>query len=270
MNVILNILKGIAKLAPIKTYRMAAYRRAFFAPGSQWPRFYGLFKSRSEAECADSTKSVSVGYDHPGMESVSLEIMTKTWTSDYPVLFWLSRVLRDQKGLFDLGGHIGTKYRAWRAYLNLPNDFIWTVCDLPNIVQAGKNLSADFPQLQFTTDRAAASGQHVLLTSGALQYADFDLNDVLNELPVKPIHILINKIPCHSQANVFTLEKIGDSVVPYRIFDSTGFIDKLQDMGYALVDQWTVQESCVRVPFTNLGEPVHFGFYLRNDKVSVI
>ena len=268
MRAIVNLLQKIKRLPPIIAYRKAAYREAFFAPGSQWPRFYGLFSSRREAEAIASTESKLVGYDHPMVAQVNLEAMAKIWTADYPVLFWLSRILRDQQGLFDLGGHVGTKYRAWQAYLDLPDDFTWLCCDLPKIVEVGRVMAADLPQLHFTTDRQTAADQDILLASGVLQYADFHLRDLLEGLASKPRHILLNKVPTHSQPDVYTLENIHHAVVPYRIFNETVLLKGLLDSGFAVIDRWTVPESSVRVPYTNLGEPVHFGYYLRYDEMS--
>jgi putative methyltransferase (TIGR04325 family) len=265
MNLVRSLLRSIARLPPVKWYRQAAYRRRFFAPGTSWPRFYGLFESRDDALSAAARGSNLVGYDHAEVAGINLDAMASIWTSDYPVLFWLSGLLSDQRELFDLGGHVGTKYLAWRNYLHLPADFTWRVCDLPSIVEAGKEMSKDIEQLQFTTDRQDADGTDILLISGVLQYADFNLAEMLKNLSHKPRHLLINKLPTHDREDLYTLENLIHSVVPYRIFDQAGFLRNLENAGYSLVDRWTVPESSVRVPFTDLGKPTHFGFYLRCD-----
>jgi putative methyltransferase (TIGR04325 family) len=182
----------------------------------------------------------------------------------YAIFFWLSKLIPRNYALFDLGGHVGTKYRAWREYLPLTDDFKWTVCDLPAIVEAGKKSASETPHLRFTSNLNEANKKPILLASGVLQYADFDLPSVLDSLPVKPTNLLINKVPSHKGPDVFTLEHLHYSVVQYRIFDEQKLLADFERSGYKLIDRWRVLESSVRVPFTELGRPKHFGYYLQN------
>jgi hypothetical protein len=62
---------------------------------------------------------------------------------DYPGLFWLGRSI--DAGLtrvFDLGGHIGIKYYAFRRVLSYPDSLRWTVCDVPSVVEQRPRLAA--------------------------------------------------------------------------------------------------------------------------------
>ncbi|MEL7311441.1 MAG: methyltransferase, TIGR04325 family [Pseudomonadota bacterium] len=263
MSIARKILQFIRNLPPIKARRLATYRQKFFAKGSRWPRFHGLFASRADAETYASAQSELVGYDHSEIATVSMEAMSEAWTSDFPVLFWMAKSLHSTRRLFDLGGHVGTKYRAWRSRLELPEAFVWTVCDLPELVEQGRRLSEDLPQLEFTTRFEDAEGSDVLLASGVLQYADFDLKDLLETLQRRPQHLLINKLPTHASPDQYTLENLHYSVVPYRVFDEKRFLQGIVSLGYELMDRWIVYESSVRVPFTTLGEPTHHGFYFR-------
>ena len=245
-------------------YQKRRHAREFFRPGSKWPRWHGLYSSRREAEAVAHANAPMVGYDHPEAVNISIDLMSKIWASDYPMIFWLSRLVHSHSGLFDLGGHVGTKYRAYRSYLDLPESFRWIVCDLPHIVDAGRRLSSELPNLQFTTDRKAANGSSVLIASGALQYADFDLGDMLDELDSPPQHLLLNKVPTHDGPDIYTLENLHHTVVPYRIFNRQDFQKAIESRGYALVDKWMIHEHSVRVPLSSLGKPVHMGFYLKS------
>jgi putative methyltransferase (TIGR04325 family) len=179
------------------------------------------------------------------------------------MIYWLSKILHPLGSLFDLGGHVGTKYRAWRSHLDLHDSFHWQVCDLPSIVEKGRALSTAFPQLSFTSRQRHLQDHPTLLVSGVLQYADFDLESVLRDHGDGVEHLLVNKLPTHEDEDVFTLENIHHSVVPYRIFRESRFLDGLAALGFTVADRWEVPEAAVRVPFTSLGNPVHRGYCLR-------
>ena len=262
MSYLGRLLRGLAELPPVRELRAARYRRDFRESTDGWPRFYGLFDSRSEAEAA-APPTRRLGYDHPEVVNVSQDRMTTVWTSDYPVIYWLLRVMESTNVLFDLGGHVGTKYRAWRPLLPMPAGFVWRVCDLPSLVEAGRELAGDDPHLVFTSRHDDVDGSDVLLASGVLQYMDRDLAVVLGTSSSPPRHLLLNKVPTHDAPDVYTLENLLASTVPYRIFNRAGLLQALSDKGYELIDEWSVPESRVRVPFTSLGCPEHRGFYLR-------
>ena len=61
---------------------------------------------------------------------------------DYPVLFWLSKILSSSNKLFDWGGNIGTSYYAYRNHLDLPKEFEWVVNDVPSVIALGEQLKA--------------------------------------------------------------------------------------------------------------------------------
>lgn len=265
MSYLKRAIRGLAALPPLRNLREARYRKAFVDGNGGWPRFYGLFATRAEAE-AEAPSSRRVGYDHPEVVPISLERMATTWTSDYPVIYWLSRLVESSGTLVDLGGHTGTKYRAWRHLLPLPEGYVWRVCDLPALVEAGRRMSSDAPHLRFTTRHEDIDGSDVLLASGVLQYMDRDLADILSACERPPRHVILNKVPTHDDADAYTLENLLESTVPYRIFERSRLVSALEALGYAEVDGWAVPESRVRVPFTTLGEPEHRGFYFRRSE----
>jgi putative methyltransferase (TIGR04325 family) len=91
--------------------------------------------------------------------------------SDYPVMFWLARLLPDAKLLFDLGGNVGNRYLAFRSHLTYPDNFTWLVNDVPEVVALGRTLAQQeaAPHLLFTTDFARLREADILLASGVLQ-----------------------------------------------------------------------------------------------------
>ena len=262
MEALNSAARWIGNIPPIRAVRQARYRRSFHQSADGWPRFYGLFPSREEAlAAAPSTRLV--GYDHETVVDVSLHRMSRIWTSDYPVVYWLLRILAQGQTLVDLGGHVGTKYRAWSRYLPLPDDFRWVVCDVPAMRDAGRRLNAPNPHLRFTSRRDEIDGSDILLTSGVLQYMEGDLERILGSCTERPRHLLMNKVPTHTSPDVYTLENLVRSTVPYRVFQKERLVEALRSLGYEKLDEWTVLESSVRVPFTPLGEPVHLGFYFQ-------
>src|SRR3546814_12163657 len=65
--------------------------------------------------------------------------MQRIRVSDYPLVFWLGRLIADgQRSVFDLGGHIGVSYYGFRKYTDYPPDLSWTIHDLPSEMAAGR------------------------------------------------------------------------------------------------------------------------------------
>ncbi len=62
---------------------------------------------------------------------------------DYPIMFWLSKLLPDAKLLFDWGGHVGISYFGYRRYLSYPDGLNWLICDVPAVVALGQKIAAE-------------------------------------------------------------------------------------------------------------------------------
>lgn len=253
--------RRVLEVGPLARIREARYRRAFSTGRDGWPRFFGLFRTREEAEAA-APPSRPLGYDHPEVAEVNRNLMASVWTSDYPAIYWLRRALENQDHVFDLGGHTATKYHAWAPYLDLSDEATWTVCDLPAMVAAGEKLCAGIPRVRFTTDHGQMEGAGILLASGVLQYMEPDLEHLLAACRRPPPHLILNKVPTRAGPDVFTLENLRKSTVAYRIFQESRLLGVLEALGYRLLDRWDVHESSVRVPFSDLGEPIHRGYAL--------
>lgn len=206
-------------------------------------RFSGAFADRAAA-LASLPKAAQDGYDNDAVAEVSFEQMCDIALADYPVLLWLSRLLPETGAVLDAGGHLGTKYLAFRDILPL-EEVSWTVYDLPAIVAAGHRLQAQgrVPErLRFIDNLAQSQGTPLLLASGLLQYLDTPLSGLISQLPRKPRYLLLNKVALRDGPGVTTLERIGPARVPYQIRNRAGFLAELTDLGYTLRDSWTLPE----------------------------
>ena len=92
------------------------YDRAFEASRDA-NLFRGVFETFDEAaRSAPATRPL--GYDNPDSAAMYVDRTRRTYPSDYPVMFWLQKLLaRGCARLFDLGGHIGVSYYAYRRHL---------------------------------------------------------------------------------------------------------------------------------------------------------
>ncbi len=100
-------------LTPLKA---ASGRLRYLSPFPQ--RFTGAYGSFEDAIAAARSNGLA-GYDHEEIAEVAFEKMCQVAPWDYPVLFWMRQVMGEVDGLVDAGGHMGTKYRAFRDLLSL-------------------------------------------------------------------------------------------------------------------------------------------------------
>ncbi len=223
---------------------------------------YPDFAAAAEA----APKTMAVGYDIDAAGTLYRERMSRVLLKDYPALLWLSRIMPEARRLFDIGGHVGVMYYAYRRYLNFRHDLAWTVCDVPSVVRAGEAMARERNEsnLFFTTRLADASGSDVVLATGSLQYIERTIGDLLASLPQKPRHVLINETPTHAEREIITLQNIGVSICPYRITRHGSIPMSMADLGYDLVDSWEDPVRRTEIPFvTGEKEIAYSGFYFR-------
>jgi putative methyltransferase (TIGR04325 family) len=230
-------------------------------------RFSGAYATHAQALSSPAAGRLA-GYDHDEVAEVSFEKMCQVMVWDYPVLFWLERLLPQIGHLIDAGGHMGTKFRAFRPLLPLDGNVNWIVYDLPAIVRAGRIRAANdgLSGLTFTDDLASVERADLFLASGLLQYLDVPLSELLRRLPALPRHLLINKLAVRDGETVVTLERIGKAMVPYQIRNRQNFMAELAGLGYRTVDSWTIPSlSHVIDTHPELGASQSVGLYLRLD-----
>jgi len=202
------------------------------------------------------------GFDHAAMADIDhyttaaggFEAMPAT---EYPVLFWLRGALDDgARTLFDLGGYVGHAFRQYDRYLAFPEDFCWTVFDLPQITEVGRALADKEAahRLRFTTAVDEGCGTSILLAAGSLQYLPENfLHDRLSAWADRPSHVIVQRTPLHARRSFVTIQSVITrtrqvSFCPYSVAGRAGFVDGMLALGYRLVDSWEKPRS-LDVPF---------------------
>lgn len=211
------------------------------ARGIRPPAFIGAYPDRAAA-LANVPPDTPNSYDHDEIAPLNFELMSETHIWDYPVLFWLDRLLAPGQSVLDAGGHFGTKFIAFRDRIDL-GGVAWSVYDVPATVRAAIDMqkAGRVPgQIDFIDDMSRAGAPDVLLASGLLQYLDIAFADLVARLAHPPKSILLNKVATTDGPTVVTLEKIGAGRVPYQIRNRDAFERSLADMGYRIRDSWTI------------------------------
>lgn len=254
---------GPARSGPAKLAKAAM--SMMLSPMSGRMRLRGAYSSYDEA-LASARKDRLAGYDNDEVAEISYEIMCQVADADYPVLYWLAKVLPGNARLLDAGGHMGTKYRAFRGHLDAAEHLEWIVYDVPAIVRAGRARAEaeGLAALKFVDAMAEAGDIDVMLASGLLQYLDRPFARFMGELPRLPRHLLLNKVATRNGPTVVTLENFGVADVPYQIRDLSAFLTELDALGYDIVDQWTLPGLTHVIPtHLGLGGSTSRGFYAR-------
>ncbi|MDF1856196.1 methyltransferase, TIGR04325 family [Pseudooceanicola sp.] len=232
------------------------------------PRFSGAFASRAQA-LASLPAARRSGYDDAGIADVSFAQMCERVSWDYPVIFWLERLLADSATLIDAGGHLGTKYIAFSGVLDL-SAISWTVYDLPGIVTAARQRQAagTIPvEISFQSRLEDLPATNLLLASGLLQYLDMPFAALLGALKQPPKHILLNKVALRDGPGLFTIERIGAGRVPYQIRNRGLWEAEIAALGYRISDTWEIRDLGHVIPTHPwLGRSESRGYHLiRNE-----
>jgi putative methyltransferase (TIGR04325 family) len=242
--------------------------RAVLAPLGIRPHRFplrGVFATYEEA-MASVRRGALAGYNHDAIVPICYEAMCNVTLWDYPVLFWLQQLAPEINCLVDAGGHMGTKYRAFRGHLRRFDHVRWVVYDVPAMIRAGRERAQaeGLSSLSFVESLSEAPPADLMLASGLLQYLDIPFPDLLGKLPRQPRHLLLNKVATRDGPTVVTLERLGPSETPYQIRSRTQFEDSLRALGYVIVDEWVIPElSHVIRGHSSLGASTSRGYYAR-------
>lgn len=258
-----------AQLPGLRLLAKPIYRGWFQRPYQTQMHYYGIYDSYAQA-LADAPATLPTSYDVEASGRMYRNQLDQIKVSDYPAVYWLSRLLTaGKKRIFDLGGHIGLSYYGFRRYLDYPADMRWVVHDVPAVVSAGRDWAVNHDpegRLTFTGSRDDADGADILFSSGALQYLDYTLAELLARLQRLPEHVLINIVPMHPSRGYFTLQNLGFAICPYRIAALPDFVASVQALGYRLVDQWGSFERHLEVPFAPACDvDRYYGFYFQRE-----
>jgi putative methyltransferase (TIGR04325 family) len=213
---------------------------ALFRSNTRRNMFRGVYGSFAEAQ-ASAPDNRQTGYDNPESAALYFGHMQAD-PYDYPVMLWLERSFATNlRTVFDVGGHIGIKYYAFKEHLKFPSDLAWRVCDVPAVVQRGQIAARKRDpsgQLQFTSDYAAVDGYDILFASGVVQYLPMTVKEWLEPIARKPKRIIFNTSAIHQTHSYFTLNSIGSAYCPYRVTAEANFIAQMTGLNYQLLDQW--------------------------------
>lgn len=246
-----DLVDGIGRLPGIHELRKARYDRRF-AGAENVNLFRGVYADAASATAAlPPTKPA--GYDHDAPAAMYDERTRQIYASDYPVLFWLSRLLTDDCcRVFDIGGHIGVGYYAYQAFLRYPAALEWRVSDVPAVAQRGRELARTKDasgRLSFTSELTEADGFDIVFASGSLQYLPMTLGQLLAGLAHKPRYLLVNLLPLHARETYFTVQNIGTAFCPYRIESREAFASAVLAAGYRQRDAWENLDKRCDIPF---------------------
>ncbi|WP_454829097.1 methyltransferase, TIGR04325 family [Pseudoxanthomonas wuyuanensis] len=268
---LLHIAREAMELPGLRLFARPLYRRYFHRPYADGNLYYGIFASHAQAqEQAQrfSSGALPCSYDVEAAGRLYRAQLHRLRICDYAAMFWLERALADgARRIFDLGGHIGLAYYAFGRYLDLPEDLDWCVHDVPRVMAAGQQWAQQHDgrgSLRFSADALEADGSDLLISSGALQYLDYSLPELLARLRRPPPGVLFNLTPMHPLESYFTLQNLGIAVCPYRITGIPQMLADMEALGYVLRDRWDLPERQLRIPF----EPEYaidryYGFYFR-------
>ena len=238
---------------------------------AEWERlFSGVYSSFAAANAAIPAGRNN-SYDNP--ESATfLGYKTSIRSSDYPVLFWLAKLLPHNPRVFDFGGYLGISYYSFQKLLDYPMNLQWTIYDVSAVASAGAKLAQEKDarhQLTFTTSLERVREFPLFLSFGSLQFPELTFAEIFRELPTRPEHVLINKLPFTERETFYTLHNMGPAMAPYRIANRDEFLQSAYGLGYELVDSWENPEFGCYIPF----HPDHSvrafsGMYLRQKSVA--
>lgn len=203
----------------------------------------GVFNSFEEANAA-APRRRPLGYDNKDLarqykDNLTLDLQA----DDYPVLFHIDRILRNLTGagtVFDFGGNVGVHFLQTCKYLDLKN-VRWVVCDVPAIAEAGRELCAGRPNIQFIDDIAQFHGTRIdiLLANDCIQYVEsLEAFFALLNQPTRPRHILLGNVSLHDGPRFVSLQNGGLVYYPEYIFNRNDFIRDFVNAGYKLNDFW--------------------------------
>lgn len=247
-----------ANLPVVRSLRESAYRRKFINNVDEH-LFMGSYDSFEAAQAA-APLSKPNGFDN-AQEARKLFI-PKVFFYDYPALFWLGRSFDEgMRTVFDLGGHAAIKFHAFRRMLKYPQGMHWRTCDVPGVIQAGREIAAERgigDELSFTSDYKEASGFDVLFISGCLQFLAQRMPQIIADLPVKPRRIILNTTTVHPDRTIFTVHSIGFGFVPYRIQKYDDLQADLLESGYVRRDAWRNEGKLISLPFIPDGEKAYY------------
>ncbi len=149
-----RIVEGLERIfTPLRYWHRAQYQR-HFNKLYKWERIFSGVYPYFGTALKHIPRDRPVGYDN-AESAVSLGRQTPMLPSEYPVIYWLSRLLPLNPTLLDLGGHLGLSYEWYKKYDIYPPNLRWIVYDVPAVVLEGQRILKAEPR---DTSRQPDSG----------------------------------------------------------------------------------------------------------------
>lgn len=252
MDIIDRLNRGAEAVARLPGLRgiVQSQARGRFLANRDNNMFWGVHSSWDEAVAA-AVACGTAGYDNAGSAALYTH-RTRIDTYDYPALCWIMRSADEGLGsVFDVGGSIGIKYLAFKEALARWPALLWTVQDVPAVVEFGRKLSAERgpePNLAFTSNFNDGDGIDLLYASGVLQYLPASLGDLLSGFRRLPRRLVINTTAIHSAHDFFTVNSVGTAFCPYRVQTQATLVRGLTKLGYRMREVWTNTGKLLVIP----------------------
>ena len=264
----MRIINQVKKLPPIKALRRQRRHRWFESPWG-YGAHHGVFSSFAEAAAAAPPDPHRFNDKKRALEYQ--DRLKRIFAYDYPILFWLQRIMSGSGPLrvLDIGGHVGVHYYAYGQYLEWHPEMTWRVCDVEEIVKAGRERAQEVgaTALSFDTsfDNLDEKPADLVLSCGALHYVEKPLLwEVLAKAQSRPAHVLFTKIPLYRGESFVSLQNIGEGFSPHYVWNKTEFVKNFEASGYQLVNDWKVPDREFEIfddPDRSFG--AYSGMYLR-------
>jgi putative methyltransferase (TIGR04325 family) len=242
------------------------YKREFDVAAGTVRIFHGIYPDFAAAR-SDIPAGRLQGHDSEAAALRLADARLRIYPFDYPVMFWLQKLLPGCRLLFDLGGGVGISYFGFRRFLSYPADMRWLVNELPAPAALGVRMARDESAkgLSFTTSLEELPGADILLAAGSLQLIERPFEH-LQSVARLPPHVLINKVPVGTMPAAVTLHNIGPALCPYHLFNRIQFMAGFEALGYELVDEWSTPDLSARIPyFPEYSIRAYSGFYWRRS-----
>jgi putative methyltransferase (TIGR04325 family) len=236
--------------------------RRFCAASGHVRLFHGVYRDFASAAAA-VPQGRAVGCDNEVSVQRLADERFRVLPLDYPVLFWLQRLLPGCRVLFDFGGHVGISYFAFRHHLRYAPELTWLVCDLPAVAAAGSRIARQeqASHLHFTTGTDALRHAGIFMALGSLHFVEspFQMFKAAAHLPE---HVLLNKVPVGNGRSAVTLHNMGCAFCPYHLFNREEFEGTFRRLGYDLIDRWANPGLGAHIPLHRLESiAAYSGYY---------
>ncbi|WP_297794986.1 methyltransferase, TIGR04325 family [uncultured Marinobacter sp.] len=247
-----KLVRRFEKIPAINNALNRRYAKEFAtATNVNW--FKGVYPDFATAS-ADAPASKPLGYDNDAPASADMYRFRMQAISpcDYPVAFWLNRLMQPNQKLIDFGGHVGVLYYALTKYLTFPEPFEWEIYDVPAVIREARKFAAEngnSAPLSFSEDLTQSTPSDWVLFSGSLQYVEDSLSSIISQLRSRPTYILINMLPVHPDKSYVTLQNISTAICPYRIHSASELLEEIEKLDGEVIDQWKNADKACQIPY---------------------